>query len=206
MKGNNAKINKRFKDRLKAAFRRYKSKFSKYGTGRLVRTRCECGEWMILLGNPEEEVIATCLNKDHIMDWTDIKCRYHEYVYKNPREEWLLGNQTFSIENPKKVNRFLKKHPAVLPFLKEAGKIIQEYFPKYWIDEVSLDFLVDSETNEEYDFLVICIQTNFSIEIFKESSDFHEWWSSVPQKIKRVLGIRIELDWGDEAKKYYSLF
>jgi hypothetical protein len=101
--------------------------------------------------------------------------------------------QNFSIKNPRRVRGYLEKNPVLLPFLSEAGNMIKKFF-KDSVDRISLEFSRDPETNQEYDFLQICVYTNLSLEDFKEFFQLHQWWFSVSPAVKKRLLIKIEFD------------
>jgi len=68
----------RLENRLKSALYRYKILYYRYGSSRPVRTKCTCGNWMVLIGHPKAKVVAYCLNEKHIMLWDGKEYRYHK--------------------------------------------------------------------------------------------------------------------------------
>ena len=99
--------------------------------------------------------------------------------------------QFYTFRDPERVERFLEKHPFLIPLLLEAPTEIERYFPG---DELFLEAVIDPEAASlEDEELFLLIVTNIdpeeSVEKLWELDE--NWWLKVSSKLRNKLEITL---------------
>ncbi len=99
--------------------------------------------------------------------------------------------QFYTFRDPKRVVKFLEKHPFLVPLLLEAPTEIKHYFPG---DELFLEAVIDPEAvspEDEELFLLIVTQIDPEESVEKLWELDNKWWLKASGKSRNKLEISL---------------